>query len=109
MNRSIGRMRHRLELLKPGRVSDGALGQVRSDQTVATLWGKLENVGGRETFRYAHLEQELTHKVTIRYRVGVEEGQYFKYDGRDFYILVVTDPNERKEWMECICREGGQL
>ncbi len=109
MSRSLGKMRHRVELRRPARVSDGALGQVRSDQVVAALWARVEKAGGREVFRYQHLEQEITHKVTIRYREGVEQGQYLRFDGRDLYILVVTDPTELKEFLELVCREGGQL
>lgn len=99
--------------MRPARRSDGALGQIRDDQTVSTLWARIEVASSREVYRYAHLEQELTHTLTVRYDLNILQGMFFRYrDGtkdRDFYILAVSDPTERKEWMKCICREGGNL
>lgn len=109
MTRSIGRMRHRVEVKAPARVSDGALGYNRSDVTIASLWARVENATSSEVYRYAHLEQELTHTVTIRHNPTVMQGQYVEHDGRKLYIMAVVDPNERKEWMKLICREGGQV
>ncbi len=93
--------------MRPARSSDGALGQIRSDQTVKALWADVAAASSREVYRYNHLEQEISHVVKIRYDADVLQGMYFKYDNRDLYILSVEDPTERKEWMKVICREGG--
>jgi SPP1 family predicted phage head-tail adaptor len=105
---SLGKMRNWTEVYNPVRISDGALGNKREDRHVISLWSRIEPVSGREIFRYQHLEQELTHKVTIRYRQDIRQGMFLRWDNRDFYILTVIDKNERKEFLELICREGGQ-
>jgi SPP1 family predicted phage head-tail adaptor len=110
MKRSIGAMRNRVELFAPSRVSDGALGYKRGDQSKGKLWARVDVVTGREIFRYQHLETEISHKVTIRFRADVVEGCYFLLNGnRKLYVAAVTRPSEGKEeFLEVICREGGQ-
>lgn len=107
MRRNIGRMRHRVTIAKPVRVGDGALGYSRSDGDIAQTWARIAEVTGGETYRYGHLEQQLSHTIVIRYDSRVEQGMLIKYQNRHFYILAVTDKNERKEFMTLVCREGG--
>ena len=109
MRRAIGRMREELLLYRPGRASDGALGYNRNDSPVATLWARVQVVSGSEIFRYQHLEQQITHKVTIRYNAEVLQGMWFKWGNVPLYIEFVTAPDERNELIEVICRKGVNL
>lgn len=109
VRRSIGAMRDRLELFNPVRVSDGALGSQRADTSLGELWARIAPVSGREIFRYQHLEQELTHTITIRFRTDVKQGMYFAKGTRRFYVEAVLDRAELGEFQEILCREGGQL
>lgn len=109
MKRNLGRMRNRITVFDPVRTDDGALGHNRSNTPVAILWANIKKAGGSEIFRYQHLDEQITHKVTIRYDARIKQGQYFEWDNRQFYIEVVTDPDELKRFLELICREGGNL
>lgn len=109
MGRAVGRMRERVQAFKPGRVSDGALGFNRTDTPVVELWARIQTVTSREIFRYQHLEQEITHKVTIRYNEDVRQGMWLQWGAVSLYIEAVASPDERKEFMEIICRKGGNL
>lgn len=106
--RSIGRMRHRVDVVGPARVSDGALGRTRTDAVLASLWAQVSEASGSEKFRYQHLEQEITHSVKMRQNADVKQGTYLNFGGRKLYIMAVVDPTERGEWMKILCREGGQ-
>lgn len=109
MSRDVGGMRNYIEIKSPVRTSDGALGYERSNATVCKCWAKISPVGGSELYRYAHLEQQVSHKVTIRYNGDVAQGQHFTWDNRTFYIESVVDLTEYKEFQELACREGGNL
>jgi SPP1 family predicted phage head-tail adaptor len=107
--RAVGRMREKVQIMKPGRVSDGALGFNRQDITVVELWARIQPVTSREIYRYQHLEQEITHKVTTRYHADVRQGQWVQWGAIQLYIEAVTPLGERKEFMELITRQGGNL
>lgn len=107
--RAVGRMREKVQIFKPGRVSDGALGYNRQDTPVVELWARIQPVTSREIYRYQHLEQEIDHKVTIRYNADVRQGMWVQWGAISLYIEAVTSLGERKEFSELICRQGGNL
>lgn len=109
MSRNLGRMRHRVKVMAPSRVPDSGLGVIRGDQEIAEVWASVEIISSAEIFAYQQLQQRLTHTVMVRYDDRFRQGQFIRFDGRDLYIEVVIDPNEKKEFMKLICREGGNM
>ncbi len=107
--RNVGRMREKVILFEPRRVSDGALGFVRDDLILGELYARIQPASKSEIFRYQHLEQEVTHKVTIRTHPAIRQGQHLRWGDIELYIVAVTPIAERNEFQEVICRQGGNL
>lgn len=102
-------MRHRIEIYEPARTPDGAGGFVRGDVRILTCWAEVKNMAAGEKLKYAALQQELTHKVLVRYDEKIKAGQYFSYDSREFYIKDIIRRGERNEFLEMTAREGGPV
>ena len=105
-----GRRRHRLVLQSSNTQSDGGGGQAgdpwAAPITVATVWGSVEPVSGRERLRAQRLEAQVTHRVTIRYRPGVNSDMRLVFGARVFNIRAVLDQGERRRALELLCEEG---
>lgn len=63
---AIGRLRKRITLQQPSRVSDGMGGFTTSWSTVGTFWGKLTPVSASESARADTLHGVSTHTLTFR-------------------------------------------
>ncbi len=90
---SVGAMRRRLVLEAPAAVGDGVGGTVRSFVAVATVWAQVEWLSGDERWRAGRPEQVATHRITLRWRVGVDAGQRLREGERIFEIRAVDDPD----------------
>lgn len=101
-----GDLRHRVEI---GRYVTGA------DQwgdplpptweTVATVWAAVEALSGRLFFEARQTAEQSDHRITIRYRSGIEPGMIVRHDGREFTVQAVLDREGTKRWLELVCRE----
>ncbi|KTQ85215.1 hypothetical protein NS226_20560 [Aureimonas ureilytica] len=47
----------------------------------------------------------LTHRVTLRFRAGLERGMAFRLRGRRLLIRSLLDPDETGRWLVCRCEE----
>jgi SPP1 family predicted phage head-tail adaptor len=122
-----GKLRHVLQLQKPGAVegdtvSQDTLGQpISVYDNVGNRWhGEVKPLQGRELEWARQISPDVTHKITIRYcrfldpgnRKGgdalakqVPAGWQWIYQGRTFAIQYVTCEDERRRWMMCLCIE----
>ena len=104
----VGGMRHRLELQQELRTPDGGGGYTLDWSTVATVWGELRPVGGRERLEAMRLQGEVTHRIAIRYRAGLAlDSQWrLKLGARVFNVRAVVNVGERDRFFELLCHEG---
>ncbi len=72
---------------------------------VATVWAAVEGLGGRLYFEAQQTDQQSDHKITIRWRRGIEPGMTVRHDGREYTIQAVADKEGHRRWLELICRE----
>jgi len=77
---------------------------------MATVWGRVESITGRDTLAAQQFDSDTTHKITIRYRDGILSKQqvYFRGPGsrpRAFQILYVLNPDERNKMLFLMCSE----
>ncbi len=105
----IGKLRHRLKIQAAAPTEDPYGG--RSDPwakpvTVATVWGRIESLRGRERMHAMQLEDRVTHRVRIRYRDDVTAQQRLVIGSRVFNIRAVIDRDGRRRWLELLCEEG---
>jgi len=103
-----GQLRHYVVVEQPAspvvRSASGAV--VKTWQAFATVWARVEPIGGRERFGSSEFAKELTHRVTIRALIGLTSDMRIKLGTRAFDILSVTDRDERGRMMQLECREG---
>lgn len=74
-------------------------------QDVATVWAAVEPIRGREYVLLQNTQSELTTRIRIRYRPGIETSMRVLYGGRVFDIQSVIDPEERHVELQLMCVE----
>lgn len=97
--------RHRVTLQQRAADQDEAGQPVDTWKDVATVWGAVEPLRGREYFAAAQVQAEVTTRIRIRYCRGIRPDMRVLYDGRLFNILSVIDPEERHRELQLMCRE----
>ncbi len=105
---SIGALRHRVVLEAPAGSSDGAGGTSQSWSAVATLWAAIEPLSGSESFEADRVSGRITHRLVLRYRLGVVPGMRLRLDTRIFEIRAVLDIGEGRRLLECSAEERDQ-
>lgn len=84
-----------------------SLGQAsESWQNVATVWGRVEPIRGREFFSAAQQQSETSVRVTIRYRTDIDTACRVMWRDQAHDIMAVIDPLARKETLELMCAAG---
>lgn len=101
----VGALRHRVSLERPVDTPDGAGGASRAWTPVADLWAAIAPVSASERLEAEALEATATHRVRIRHRADVTSAMRFVLGARIFRIETVSDPDQRRRWRDCLCRE----
>ena len=101
-----GALRTELLLQSAVLTGDGLGGHTAAWQDVATVFGLIEPVSQTSRFGAGQVQEEYTHRVTIRRRDGVAPGMRFVSQVRIFDILTVHDPDETGRYLACRVREG---
>ena len=98
-------MRHRVEIqARP--TSYNNLGQhTAAFATIATVAAEVLDLSGRELERARQIVPEATVSVTIRFLASVVANCQIKFRGRTLKIAAVVDPDNRQEYMICLCGE----
>lgn len=102
---AIGALRHRLILESVVRTPDGGGGVSESWVAQATLWGRLQPLGGGEGVEAGRLAGRHRYAITIRHRDGVGPSMRFRKGARIFHILSVENVEERGRWLRAVCEE----
>jgi SPP1 family predicted phage head-tail adaptor len=97
----VGALRRRLVLESAVTTSDGVGGATRTYETVAAVWAQVEWLSGGEHWRRGRPEQAATHRVTMRWRAGVDAGQRLRDGARLFDIRAVADPDGSRRRLVC--------
>jgi SPP1 family predicted phage head-tail adaptor len=107
----IGQLRKSIILQAETSVSDGAGGYALGWTDVATVWGEIKPVTGREVYASQHQEGRVTHEISLRYRsdVMVTSNMRAVYGGRFFNIRAVMNQDERNRWTALLVEEGGPV
>ena len=102
-----GTLRHRVRIQVQGSTQDDA-GQLQDVWTdVATVWGRIQDIRGREFFESQQAPGgEITTQVTIRYRDTVTRQHRLIANNRTFEIEAVIEPTGRSEELRLMCREA---
>lgn len=100
---AVGPMRHRVEI-QERITSRGSYGEVVPEwATVATVWGEVLPLSGRELYQAQAVRPDVTHRVTVRYREGLSPRNRLFIDGDIYEIFAVLNPDGRKRYHTCDC------
>ena len=102
-----GQMTARLDLQRSVSAPDGQGGATVSQETVASLWGRIEPVSNTLTEEASQRTFTITHRIWIAYRTGLMAGMRFVRGERVFTIRAVNDPDETRRYLVCQCEEEG--
>jgi SPP1 family predicted phage head-tail adaptor len=100
-----GRLRTELRLEGAVAVEDGAGGHAQHWEERGLLFGHVEPMSVRTQFGAGQDHEAVTHRVTIRFREGVQAGMRFVTQGRQLTIITVRDLDERGRYLLCQARE----
>ena len=102
----IGRLRHRLTLEAPTRMTDSAGGARQTWREIGKLWAALRDLSGGEK-EYAEAESAAKKvEVIIRFREDITPDMRFIYGARMFNISAILDQRGTKRFLTCICEEA---
>lgn len=101
----VGALRRRLLLEAPVELPDGAGGSLRDFETVAAVWAQVEWLSGDERWQRGRPEQRISHRITLRWRAGVDAGQRLRDGTQLFDIRAVGDPDGGRRRLVCLVEE----
>jgi len=103
---SVGAMRHRVTIQEKVRVTDGQGGWTYTWSDVDTVWAAIKEAKASEKLFAERLEQNVTHKIYMRYRSAMSTDYRISYGSRIFQIHGFSDPDEKTHWIELRVEEG---
>jgi len=71
----------------------------------AAVWMSIEGLSGREYFAAQQLGGEITHKIRMRFRRGMQPGKRILHNGRVLDVLSVINVGERNRELEIMAKE----
>jgi len=102
----IGELRHRITIQKTTTIQDEAGQPIETWQDVCTVWAKIEDLSGREYLAAKQvLANEVTTRITIRWRNDVEPTMRVIEGQQIFDIQSIVDPAGRKQQLQLMCKE----
>ena len=107
----IGELRHRVTIQEKTLTIDPYGGEVVSWVDVATVWAAVEPLSGREFLEGRRQENEINHRIRIRYREGITPsmrvvwGSTTSGGSRIFGIESVIERESRRREIWLMCRE----
>jgi SPP1 family predicted phage head-tail adaptor len=107
----VGRLRHRLVLQSMQDLDvDGEV--VPSWTDLAEVWGSVEAMSGREYFAAQQVNSDVTTRIVVRWRTGVEAAGRVLHQvsadsppAYDVYDIVapLADPVITRRWITLLC------
>ena len=95
----IGQLRHRIKIRSKIRVPDGRGGytvpaKVLNWPIVATVWGAISPMDGREIQKYLAIYPEVNTRILIRYNGELDAEHIIEYNNKIYEILGFVNPKE---------------
>lgn len=104
-----GKMRHRVTFQRFSGSQDGFGDPLQADDAnwtdAVTLWAAINPISGREFYAVEQSQSEVSHKVSCRYRAGLDTAMRIVCGSRRFKIVSIIDWEERHESLLIMCKE----
>ncbi len=109
---SAGKLDRRLTIQRRVTTLDSYGQQSTGWTNIATVWGNVKPVGGREKMRSGALESTLTHTVMVRYRTDLmpaieADAWRILYGSRVLQITKAMDRDDARRYIIFDCIETG--
>lgn len=72
---------------------------------IPQIWAAIEPLRGQEFFAAMRENAEVTTRIRIRYREGIERKMIFRHKSVDFEILYMINPEYANEELQLMCKE----
>lgn len=108
MEKSLAsKLNKRISILKPPGPDDvDEVGQPLDEFIpIAETWGAIEPLSGRELFSAMKVNAEVTTRIIIRYREGIDRTMKAVYNGTEFEFLYVIHTDFAKKELQIMCKE----
>ena len=102
----IGNYRHQVSIVSVSNSPPNANGiRTPAYTTVCTTYAKIEGISSREVEWAKSFNAQTTHKVTMRWRAGIDHTMQVRFGSRTFLITGILNPEERNVRLELLCME----
>ena len=101
-----GKLKHRINIQRETKTSDGAGGASITWNTIAQPWAYIKPRSGNERFQAMRLESDITHRIYMRYRTDFNAADRIEYNGRIMQIRAIVNIEELNDWLELYVDEG---
>lgn len=103
-----GKLRHRIKLQAPGISQDPLTGEMVKGWTdVASLWASVEPLSARDFIASQANQSQITARIVIRYRAGIDSTMRIVHRGKIYNIQgVLADAESGLEYLTLPCNEG---
>lgn len=106
--KSVGSLRHQVAIYTTSDTRNDYGDAVEAGSLLATVWGRVEPLLGRELVAAQQIHAEVNHRVTVRYSsdlAAVGPKHYIVFDSRTFDIQSVLNLDERDRYLVFLCLE----
>ena len=103
---NIGKLNKRVTIKSSSTTQDSYGEQVETYTDVATVWASIEPLVGKEYYAAEQANSEVSIKVRIRYRTGINDKMIVFYGNRK--LLIVSPPidyHEQHNELILMCKE----
>ena|SRR6266567_9224716 len=101
-----GRLRHKIDIVQPTQAQDSTGGtDVSNDTVFATVRASVEAISGTEQYGEQAFISRTTYQIVIRYLPGVTSAMQVHWQGRQFQIESVANPDGRSKLLILLCVE----
>jgi SPP1 family predicted phage head-tail adaptor len=102
-----GQNRFFVDLLKPSVGAEDEYGHAApADVVHASLWMNFVPMSGREYWRAAQVQSDVTHQLSGRWVDGVTTQMKARYGTRLFNIIAAINVGERNIELQLMCKEA---
>jgi len=102
-----GELREQVKLQRKSVTRDSYGGEVVTWTDIATVWGKVEPLRGREFLEQRRDGNEVTTRITLRYRSGLEPIHRAVHRSTTYDIQSVIHKETRFRELELMCLAVG--
>ena len=102
---NIGRLRHRVTILRQTSERDGFGSEIVIWQSLKQCWAEIKTEPGREYMSADQVKAEAEIEVTLRYTPGITVKDRVEYAGKTYDIFSATDNDFKHRQTVLKCKE----